>query len=290
MYESGKTSPVIKKSYEIAYALCRIAAKIPEKPFADALANEGVKILGFAAEEEYGKAGRALAAAEYFIKLGAGVGFIYFANSEVLLDEIALLNEMIAGLLNAPKTEPADLSGIFTPVAVAETSSSLPSFVPSAVPADFGEPFGSELTTEGHGRIKAGIHASNLPSFSEFENMDFRRPSFAKNSGGARHEDDGRTQSGNNQATDSGNPAIVKVESGNKNSPEIIELIKSGNRHDAILAIIRQSGNCRIKDIQDFFPECSERTLRYDLQSLAEQNLIEKIGTGGPAVFYKNRG
>jgi hypothetical protein len=63
----------------------------------------------------------------------------------------------------------------------------------------------------------------------------------------------------------------------------------SGIRQAAILEQIRQSGNCRIKDIQDILPDCSERTIRYDLQSLVEQNLIERVGNGGPSVFYRVR-
>ena len=66
-------------------------------------------------------------------------------------------------------------------------------------------------------------------------------------------------------------------------------IISSGMRQSAILQRIRQSGNCRLKEIQELFPEISERTLRYDLQSLAEQNLIERVGNGGPAVFYRVR-
>jgi hypothetical protein len=58
-------------------------------------------------------------------------------------------------------------------------------------------------------------------------------------------------------------------------------------RQSAILDKIRQSGNCRLKDIQELLPDTSERTLRYDLQFLAEQNLVEKVGIGGPSVFYR---
>jgi hypothetical protein len=260
MSESGKIKPVIKKSYEIAYALFRVAAKIKEKPFADALTNEGIKILGFAADEEYGKEERALAAVEYFIKLGVGVGTIDFANGEVLLDEMALLNEIIAGLLNVPKTEPADFSGIFTPT----------------------------------GTPQSVIPAASLSLSAKADNPRFQSV-FSESIDPRRREDD-KKESAIKEAN-SGNPAIAKVKSGNnpaksgnENNAEIVELIKSGNRHGAILEKIRQSGNCRIKDIQDLFPECSERTLRYDLQSLTGQNLIEKIGTGGPAVFYRSRG
>jgi hypothetical protein len=61
----------------------------------------------------------------------------------------------------------------------------------------------------------------------------------------------------------------------------------SAIRQSAILTRIRQSGNCRLKDIQDVLPNISERTIRYDLQTLVEQNLIQRIGNAGPLVFYR---
>ncbi len=64
---------------------------------------------------------------------------------------------------------------------------------------------------------------------------------------------------------------------------------KAAMRQAAILEKIRQSGNCRIKDIQELLPDCSERTIRYDLQTLLEQNHIERVGGGGPAVLYRIR-
>lgn len=64
---------------------------------------------------------------------------------------------------------------------------------------------------------------------------------------------------------------------------------KSAMRQSAILEKVRQIGNCRIKDLQEILPDVSERTLRYDLQQLVEQGLLEKVGTGGPAVFYRMR-
>jgi len=58
-------------------------------------------------------------------------------------------------------------------------------------------------------------------------------------------------------------------------------------RQSAIVDRIRQFGNCRLKDIQEILPDISERTIRYDLQKLAEQGLIERTGSGGPATYYK---
>ncbi len=58
-------------------------------------------------------------------------------------------------------------------------------------------------------------------------------------------------------------------------------------RQTVILDKIRQSGNCRLKDILDLLPGTSERTLRYDLQSLVEQGLLERTGGGGPGTYYE---
>jgi len=34
-------------------------------------------------------------------------------------------------------------------------------------------------------------------------------------------------------------------------------------------------------------PNISERTIRYDLQTLLEQGLVERVGNAGPSVFYR---
>ena len=57
-------------------------------------------------------------------------------------------------------------------------------------------------------------------------------------------------------------------------------------RQSAILEKIRQSRNLPLKDIIAAFPEVSERTMRYDLQKLCAQGLIERVGNGGPASYY----
>lgn len=62
--------------------------------------------------------------------------------------------------------------------------------------------------------------------------------------------------------------------------------INSTIRQSAILEKIRQSGKVSIKDLIAEFPEVSERTLRYDLQKLCNQAMIERIGNGGPATYY----
>lgn len=59
-------------------------------------------------------------------------------------------------------------------------------------------------------------------------------------------------------------------------------------RQSAVFEKIRQSSSqgAQLKDLLSAFPSVSERTLRYDLQKLAAQDLINKVGNSGPGTFY----
>ena len=78
-----------------------------------------------------------------------------------------------------------------------------------------------------------------------------------------------------NPANEEHNPAIAGSQSGNQ------------TRQLEILEKIRQSQSSRFKDIQETFPTISERTIRYDIQKLIENGLVERVGSGGPATFYR---
>ncbi|OGY97689.1 MAG: hypothetical protein A2855_00445 [Candidatus Liptonbacteria bacterium RIFCSPHIGHO2_01_FULL_57_28] len=66
-----------------------------------------------------------------------------------------------------------------------------------------------------------------------------------------------------------------------------VNSIAASERQQRILERIRQSGNCRTRDLQEVLPDLSERTLRYDLQRLIEDGKIERGGGGGPASWYR---
>lgn len=80
---------------------------------------------------------------------------------------------------------------------------------------------------------------------------------------------------------------------------DLVNLEESGNaakqlpayvseqRHSLIVDKVRDLGYCRLKDLQDLLPGVSERTVRYDLQKLLSEGLIERIGNGGPSTFYR---
>ena len=83
-----------------------------------------------------------------------------------------------------------------------------------------------------------------------------------------------------------------------KNFDSIADNQESGNlapsglsstiRQSAVLEKIRQSENrqTQLKDLLAAFPDVSERTMRYDLQKLCNQGVIERVGNGGPGSYY----
>ena len=63
--------------------------------------------------------------------------------------------------------------------------------------------------------------------------------------------------------------------------------VQNEDRQLEILQIIRQKVGCRFKDIQEAMPGVSDRTVRYDLSRMAEEEMIERVGAGGPDTFYR---
>ncbi len=50
---------------------------------------------------------------------------------------------------------------------------------------------------------------------------------------------------------------------------------------------VKELGSISTREISAFFPEISERTVRFYLQKLVESGFVEKIGSTGPGSYYK---
>ena len=63
---------------------------------------------------------------------------------------------------------------------------------------------------------------------------------------------------------------------------------KTDLRQSGLLLRMHKTGNRQfyLKDVLAILPEVSERTIRYDLQRLCGQGLLEKVGTVGPSTYY----
>jgi DNA-binding HxlR family transcriptional regulator len=258
MFESGKKRNAAKKAYEIAYALFRISAKISESSVKDALESRAIELLTATNTEAFDRAAKEIVAIEALTKFSIDLNIMSIANGDVLLREIAALNEIVIERLD--KSDDIDVSKFFSS--------------PSAIPAKAG--------TQGPYPVVPALRESSMQAPAGTRNGTVSvGPSFSVNPAKAGIQDSFRSVV----------PAQVgtKISSSLENSSNPAISLKSGNRQIAILDRIRQSGNCKLRDIQEILPDCSERTIRYDLEELIERNLVERIGAGGPAVSYRIR-
>lgn len=228
MNETGKNGFILKKSYEISYALSRVAANLSARGFAEKLFGKATDLIESAAEENYPAMEKLLSVIETLVRFGMDTNSIAIRNAEVLLQEMEnLKNEILKEKIEAPvgnyeKPKEVDLSDVFSDK--------------------------SEAKSEPDIDLKE----------TEIE-IDQEDP-----------------------------PRMITRE--NEENDYIPEIRQSATiRQSAILERIRQSGNCRLSDIHAILPECSERTIRYDLESLVEQNLVQRVGIGGRGVYYKTK-
>ncbi len=225
---------ILKKAYEISYALFRMAAVVQRPSFADDMESRGLLLLDAAVADDHEKAGVVARSIEYLLRFGADVGVLSRANVEIVARELAVFNSAIAELKKSASNLPnAELSDVFSKLPL-PAAQNMDSFKTSAE----NEQSKLSFTSEQEQKEEVIIHKELA---------------------------DGPNNNGNHS------------------------LLRSAMRQSAILERIRQNGSCRLKDIQEFLPESSERTLRYDVQNLIGQGLIERVGSGGPATYYKIR-
>lgn len=201
-------TPILLRSFEVAYAMFRVAGVSGSQAIKDALERFGASVIEHAALGRASDLRNVIDGARYMLHLGTNVGSVNIENAETImraLDELGVEAERSFAAMPAP----AKLEDIFDRPQNAEEN--------SVIPAD------------------TGIR------------VDQRVPKQASS------------------------------------------LKTSGERQSVIFQKIRQSGNCRLRDIQEVLPEVSERTIRYDIDYLIGNGLIERFGSGGPATFYRIR-
>ena len=117
MNESGKESLIGKKTYEIAYALWRIANYTQEKVFADILRNRAMEMIDFAANAKYAALDTAMDSLHAIIKFAVDVNCITIGNAAILAKESGNLKSAIGN--NHPEYA-VDISDIFSSEKIAK--------------------------------------------------------------------------------------------------------------------------------------------------------------------------
>lgn len=104
-----------KKSYELCYALFRVASHVKRQSFADSLERHGLALMEAAYGKDYARAGIETGTIDCLIKLGSDLGLVGLTNAEVMSRELCGFNSAIAELKsNSATVQNVNLEDIFS--------------------------------------------------------------------------------------------------------------------------------------------------------------------------------
>lgn len=257
---SAEKDFVSKKAYEISYAIIRIADAQKDQVFRDHLVRFGYDLLQAALAGEYEKVQVIHTSLEQFVRLGTDTNRVTPLHLQVLFGEFKKFGAAVSGCLAGAKEE-VRLDNFFTvqaPLPVMQEAAADTAISNKPLPAaSFAFAPNPAISISPAPAVVAG------PGNSVAEY------------GSSREEDaDGFS---------SVNGILQKVSFDNRRRDS------ASVRQSAILGQLRESGNCHLKDLLRALPDVSERTIRYDLQGLIERGLVERVGPGGPATYYRVR-
>ena len=253
----------IARAYAVSYAFFRVAQVLEVKELKAALSSYGSAVLKDYFEDGFSGLSEKLVSATYFLKMASDTGMIRPGSFEFIAKEIEEFKAVLAELSREVSEREKE--------AVKELDLTPPKMLYES----------PKRATEQPKKAKK----EEFVSLSEDEDIFSEDgPSDEDIAALEREEEDANEPSEVEEYRPNGNNAPV-ISAG-----ERFAAMNNGNiRQKAIIARIRQTGNCRVREIQEIFPELSERTIRYDLQKLVEEGSIERVGNGGPATFYRLR-
>jgi hypothetical protein len=313
------TSEFLKhKAREISYALNRVSFYIKREELRNRLERLSFEFLenaAVAAEDASDKQAlirvfKNISALDVLIRIGHSLYEIETVNSNILLREVdsfssairqlaetssAMTNSSEFGKVNSANPiarEDLNLESMFSmpPAIIKETANSAIENVSVGVKSEFGNSAirqSSDLNDQTSG--------SSIKDEKDFANIDNEKDiveraysSVSEKEKGIVSEVMGDRISSQVSVKDSV-PACQAIIRKFQNGIAQQVRDESGNRtirQNLISEKIRQSGKANVKELVGQFPGVSERTLRYDLQKLCDQGVIEKIGSSGPGTSY----
>ncbi len=295
---------VKNRSCEIAFAVFRCAKLIKQQNLKEELENAAIKLVtvfsafnpkGFE-NEELGKADTLIC----LIKLAESIGEIRAINSAVLLREINnLISVAKTFIFEAERTREEDelkaMEGVFSDVKSSDENTSENEFGNNE-PEDFQKKeLIAELSdislakedkrylinfpiAESKKNVPEVILAKALPASRQGPSIEFstkkEEASFFKPN--IKQEELIRQK----------RKDLVRQTSIQENQGVFNEENPEESWQELILRRIREVRQITTRELAGFFPQISERTIRFYLQKLAEAGLVEKKGISGPGSYY----
>jgi len=270
---TGDTEFIKNRSFEIAWAVFRCSNIIKQPKLKTELENASVglvsQLFGQSEQVEH------LERLEQLVRLAEAVGEISKTNALVLFREIDNLKEIVRQRNSAIRQEKGDSSAI-------EKIFAKPPMVL------FSEnPDNSAILRQGL-RLSSVERPQGKQNSLQVVRQDspqvVRQENSAKNNSSAtlrpfEMPQGKQAQDKLGRSSADGSPQIVRQVPFEKAQDK-----QSGQ--DLVLKKVKELGKTTTKEILGFFPEISERTVRFYLQGLCEQGLVSRVGTTGPGSYY----
>ncbi|MDP1689430.1 MAG: DeoR family transcriptional regulator [bacterium] len=306
---------------QISQALLRVCRYINQKELRCRIEAHSVYLLELAASTDIDGLEKTLTIIEQFVFLGEGIGEIQYFHGQVLHNQFSILRSLIAEIRERKRVESA-IDDIFSGdyekytkkvnnAAIIdnaaktniyqknEANSPLPSQISKRETLE-GKQILSNKTWEGKNaainRQDAAHSAISGQASPVRDREGSQRASISNGTSQAKVQDVKEPDYAFNEQNQNISGYIDKQGIQPKGLPNaVIESEISGFTHGGTWSVERQEliaqkikelGKAAMKDLIAAFPDVSERTLRYDLQKMNDRQIIERIGSGGPASYY----
>lgn len=313
---------ISKKAFELSYALCRISQSIENKSFAKIFEEKAVELLNSATERNINNTEQIILTLEYFVRLAEAINlirqnlvailiaeldgfkqYIKESKSKLFLPNIEISSIFETNLKNMKYSAKANSAKkiLFRQRKLERHSNSAINSANNSAKDNSAIDYDIEYDSA---KDSANYNNSAMDSAKKLE-IEYSAKDSAKqyNSAIDLVEDSAINLEMINNSSAKGNSGfqhisqIIKDKEQNflLDEPELNQ--EAGKESDqepgldlkktAFFKKINDLREFRLKDLEDLFPDLSERTIRYYLSDLVSQGFIEKVGISGPNVLYR---
>jgi hypothetical protein len=133
--------------------------------------------------------------------------------------------------------------------------------------------------------LKAYFELAKTQQWLKSENFDVLRREYGKWQGELSKEVSSAGQGLGEEVAKRKNPVGQVTGPRHLSSSKLMLGDLNNNRHKKIVEILKNKGTAQVKDIKEFFPQLSKRTLRRDFEYLLHQGVVARMGDGNMTVY-----
>jgi hypothetical protein len=268
-----------QRSFEVAWAVFRVSEFVSKKNLKNGLEE---RALDYFLKRD----ADSLDSLEDAIQFSFKIGEISEVNTKVLFREINNLRSAIGEILTLNNGN----GNGHSEQKMSELAPAIEDYFSKLQLSDFCE----EESKSGNEKIeKSEINLASLPEKSpaiiETESLATENKLANELSGKenlVKEKHFGNVQDKSPATTEAMSPAnSQKNENDNQNGGEYYMSYKE--RQNAIMEVLNSRQLCHINDILSVMPGVSARTVRYDLQRMSDNGVVERVGSGGPSSFVR---